>query len=476
LKAKTSWTLSKKYIQKWPSSGLVLLLITFGLSSCEDPVTKIGSELLKPSDLVSTIFTDTLTVNYSTVLLDSVVTSSSNKLLVGRYVDPVFGSVEAKTYFQITNVDSIAANSNSVLDSIVLNLGYKYYYGDTLKPQSFTIHRVLDKIGQNTGSLTKRLIESLDTRNIYYNNDILNYDPVPLGKTGVFIPHPILKRRKSNIAFDSVYNTLSIKLDPAFGKELMALAGKKAGKGLVDFKEYFKGMVLVPDASFNAAILGFEPSNTVATSGLKPTYMGLHFHTKDKKDTLSNYFFVNFASNESYNNRFISLKTDRTGTPISALKLPNSSISGQIPNDELYVQSGTGISTKVEIPYLKTLAKNGNVRINKVEMIVEPVKQLSSSYPVISLNLVGVNPTDKKRPMRTATGDLASIPTETGVTSYNVNKQYVFNLTSYFQNILAGNLENNGFIITAYPDYAINRLVLNRNSIKLRVFYTKIGN
>lgn len=465
--------------QKWQVNILVSLFFLFGITSCEDPVTTIGSELLQSSDIISTNFTDTLTIKTSTVLMDSTRTSSTDKLVVGRYIDPIFGTMLAKSYFQIANVDSIKANENSILDSVVLNLGYKYYLGDTLAPQSISVHRVLDKIGQNTGSLTKRLLESLDSKNTYYINDHLNYDPTPLGTSGTFYARPVIKKRASESELDSM-RSISIRLNNSFGQELLAQSGKSGGAGLVNFKEYFKGMVLVPGSNENAAILGFEPNNTPASKRIKPSYMGLYYHTKDQKDTLVNYFFVSFTSNEAFNNRFYSVDFDRTNTVLKDLKKPNDTIGAQYENKEVYIQSTSGIATKIEIPYLKSLVKDGNIAINKVELLLSPKKLITGSLPSIALNLVLVNPKEKNKPLRTATGELSALPSEDGTTAslayYNSTKQeYAFNITSYINQILLGKLENNGLFVTAASDYRLNRLVLDKTSIKLRIFYSKLG-
>lgn len=449
------------------------------LTACEDPATEIGADLLPNGDQISTNFTDTLTIKASTVLLDSIVTSGTDKVLVGRYNDPIFGSVTANGYFQITNVDSIRGNANTVLDSVVLSLGYKYHIGDTTVPQSISVHRVLEKIGQNTGSLTKRLLESLDAKNTYYIQDVAKYDPVPLGTTGQFLARPIIKKRATDSELDSM-RSLNIRLNESFGNELLSLSGKKAGTGLVNFKEYFKGMVLVPGASDQSGILGFEPTNTPSTLRLRPSFMGLYYHTQGQKDTLRTFFLVSFTSNETFNNRFNSIKIDRTGTILNALKLPNETLEPQYANKEVYLQSSTGLSTKLEFPYLKNLVKDGNVAINKVELIINPIKLVEGTFPIIPLNLILVNPNDKKRPLRTATGELAALPTESGLAAqtaiYNSSKkEYAFNITSYVNSILLNKIENNGLFLAAGNDFRVNRLVTDKSNIKLRVYYSKQG-
>ncbi len=467
------------FIQQLQPVKISIVLLFFILSSCEDPATQIGAELLQPSDVISTNFTDTLAISASTVLLDSIVSSTTDKLLVGSYIDPVFGKVTAKPFFQIANVDSLKAGPNSILDSVILHLGYKYYIGDTTKPQSFTVHRVTEKIGQNTGSLTKRLLESLDSRNTYFINDNLNYETTPLGGTGPFLPRPIVKKRETDNVLDSM-RTLNVRLTPAFGNELLSLTGKSGGAGLVNFKEYFKGMVLVPGPGENASVLGFEPNNTPSSLRIKPSYVGLYYHTKDKVDTLRNFFFVSFTSNEAYNNRFNNVVFDRSATDLKTLVKPNDLLAPLFSDKEVYVQASSGVATKIEFPTLKNLAKDGNVAINKVELLLKPNKLQNGVFPTITLNLILPNTKNIKIPLRTATGELSALPAEGAQTAqfaiYNSTKEeYSFNITSYVQQILLGNIENNGLFITSGPDFRLNRLILNKNTIKLRVFYSKIG-
>ena len=189
---------------------------------------------------------------------------------------------------------------------------------------------------------------------------------------------------------------------------------------------------------------------------------------------------MSFTDNEAYNNRFNSLTFDRTGTNLKALVRPNDNIAPLHAEKEVYVQGSSGLATKIEFPFLKNLAKDGNVAINKVELLLKPNKVQSGIFPTITLNLILPNTTNIKIPLRTATGELSALPAEGAQTAqfaiYNSTKdEYSFNITSYVQQILLGNLENNGLFITSGPDFRLNRLILNKNTIKMRVFYSKIG-
>ena len=82
----------------------LILSFFITLTACEDP-QEIGSEVFTQD--IGVLYTDTLTVDASSILLDSVVTSNSDNLLVGSTIDPTFGLVKANSYFHIVPYDTL---------------------------------------------------------------------------------------------------------------------------------------------------------------------------------------------------------------------------------------------------------------------------------------------------------------------------------------------------------------------------------
>ncbi len=75
--------------------GLSLLLVA---AACSTTPANIGVGLPGVDPTTGAYLVDTLTLRTSTVLRDSVITSNSNYLLVGRYVDPQLGTITARSY------------------------------------------------------------------------------------------------------------------------------------------------------------------------------------------------------------------------------------------------------------------------------------------------------------------------------------------------------------------------------------------
>src|SRR5258707_7871113 len=81
--------------------GRFLFLMIVGLFfACEDPTTLPVSKVFNGNKL-QTAYIDTFSVITSTVQLDTVLTSGSGTMLLGRYHDDQLGFVSASSYFQI---------------------------------------------------------------------------------------------------------------------------------------------------------------------------------------------------------------------------------------------------------------------------------------------------------------------------------------------------------------------------------------
>ena len=89
------------------------------------------------------VLIDTMSIDLSTLIIDSIETSSTENMLVGRYSDPELGNVVSSSYFQIGVPASTALDENEIYDSLTLVLNYgDLAYGDTLQPQTLKVYRL----------------------------------------------------------------------------------------------------------------------------------------------------------------------------------------------------------------------------------------------------------------------------------------------------------------------------------------------
>ena len=118
------------------------LLLALAVTAC-DPATTITVSAPKTSAGSTAYFVDTLTVRLATVWHDSVVTSASDNLLVGRYHDPRLGTITARSFVRVGLGAAYEPASDDVYDSLVLVLKPDAYrYGDTTHLQTVEVHRL----------------------------------------------------------------------------------------------------------------------------------------------------------------------------------------------------------------------------------------------------------------------------------------------------------------------------------------------
>jgi hypothetical protein len=412
---------SKKLILNLPVIKWVGILSLF-LVSCDAP-KEIGSELFSVE--VGLNYNDTLTIKSSTVQIDSIYTSGTNTFTLGSIYHPELGKVESSFYTQISNADTLFAKQTSIFDSLRMELVYKAYQGDLTKPHAISVHRLTDSL-----SLSK----------IYFNYSSVNYDPVPLA-THTFVPKPI---KAQSINGDSLkYDTLFFKLSPAFGKELLSkYSDKTIAAGGTEFRKYLKGLYFKSKSVDASSLLGFSPAYSRMT---------MYFHNPGDTVKYKTYYYFSLSNlvTPELHARFNHFEMIRAGN-LSNLKKVGDAVPAANSNFVTYVQTGTGVATKIEFPYLNNLKGNKNVAINKAELILEPLDNIDYNETLGQLSLIQTNSTN--RTLRNSYGLLyfnAETSTSAQSATFDTNaKNFKFNVTSVIQNILSGRIANTGILIT----------------------------
>jgi len=449
----------KKLTLKWPALKWVGIISLF-LSSCDAP-KEIGSDLFSVE--VGLNYTDTLTVNSSTVLLDSIYTGPNKSFLLGSYFHPELGYVTADVYTQIANADSLNSKENSILDSLKMSLVYTNFQGDLTQPQSIKIYRLKDSLSRSAS---------------YFTNSTASYFPEVL-KTLTFKPNPIFAK---SVNGDSVkYDTLNFHMGLALGKELMSkYTDKSISGGGSSFRDFFRGFYIQTVETKKAALLNFSPAYSKMT---------LHWHNPG--DTLKYYLNYYFSLSNTYtpefNARFNQIRSKKVGLLANLVK-SGDKLSSLKTNNTSYVQAGTGIATKIDLPYLTKLRGNNNIAVNKAELVFQGADNLDLGQTLAQLSLI--EPDGSGKPIRNTYG-LKYFVAESaaGVQTANYNSStntYSFNVTRLMQSYLTGNKDNLGFLLTPAisPDASgvakissetARFIPLNALKAKLKIYYSYIA-
>lgn len=278
---------------------------------------------------------DTLSVNLSTVLIDSIETSGTENMLVGKYSDTELGTVTASSYFELDLPSGTTLDENEVYDSLTLVLKYSdLVYGDTLQAQTLKVYRLLEELEP-------------DDDGLIYNTSSFKYDDTPIGKI-TYIPRPF----KSD--------SIVIRLDDSLGLEFFEkMRGKEDDiTNDDDFKEYFKGLVLVSEEQ-NTAVLSFLPDS--ASFVLMHSHLpGLIRAEKQRK--------FSFSTTGTYFNH---IDCDRSGTLLEQILTQRVALPSSETNSKAFIQSGAGIVMRVNLPGLQRLLEfDAGYLMYKAELVL----------------------------------------------------------------------------------------------------------
>lgn len=409
----------------------------------------VGSDYLSVNNKVLLI--DTLTVNVSTINFDSLVTSNRSRILIGNYTDPILGKVKSESYFELTP-DSYTLGSSSdtetvnyVFDSISMILKYdRYYYGDTTKVQTISIHQLTQKVKPN-----------LDDDS-FYNNSTLNYNTNSIGSR-TFYPKPIGK--------DSV----NIQMDASFGKNLFDKLKHNEITSVDEFNDYFKGIVIKPSTTNSSNVVGYTTA----------CVMRMYYKqaNSNSEDTYTKDFTIADVSKQ-----FNNISLDKTGTILQNLPDSRNKLASELTNNSAFIQSGTGVACRVDFPFVKQLkyiSEKGV--IVDAELIIKPIKNSASAlYPIKdSLQVYECDHLNRiSKILTNSDGSQMLAKLNTTPDEFNENIGYKINIGSFLYQEMMKTSGTKSSLIFTFPNIAkgVNRIVLgnqknSENKLQLKIYY-----
>lgn len=327
------------------------------LSSCNSGVFEeheIGESLIDKSTEVLLI--DTFTIESYTVKLDSVITSGGSSARVGQYQDDFFGKVRSEFYGIVDygNGFSLSRNTEGTIipvefDSLVFITYFdKTFYGDTLKEQSISLHKVIEEM------------DFADGESSLFGHNTFDYEDKVLGELS-FKAHPN--------SFDNkeLYG-IRVPMDDELGEKIisMAMDANDTLTNSTKWRRFFEGIVLKPGDDDDAAMLTFKTGDTLMKMRLyysnlegENTNVALYHDFPVKSDPLN---FSNYTSDKSTTPQDLGRIVERT-----------EELSSELTDNLAFVQGGIGFITKIKIPYveeLNTLGLTGGIL--KAELVFYP--------------------------------------------------------------------------------------------------------
>ncbi|WP_346859715.1 DUF4270 family protein [uncultured Draconibacterium sp.] len=400
------------------SKTIIYLLGLLMLLSCEseeDLLISLGDNFINSETTVALV--DTLSVELSTFKLDSVATSGTGYMLVGKYSDLYLGEVRATGYLQIDYPTTVDVDDDEIFDSICIELPYSgMAYGDTLAYQTISLHRVLADIEP----------ADEDESNLY-NTTSFPYDEEALAV-------------KTFRAKPNKYENLEIRLADELGTEFLDLLKDENDgiDGSSDFIEYFKGLAFKGSEN-NTALLSFTADTTLK--------IVLYTHLIGEEKTDHTFTFPLSSSCEQFN----SISNDVSGLPVENVITQREEISSDYLSKMAYLQAGMGYIPRVDFPSLgKILEVDHKNYLYKAVLVMRPVINKEDDV-ALPENLI-LYTTDKHNNV------VSELSDDDGNTVYgnyyydeyyNENTYYSFDVTDFLYDELADNYvdPDNGLLI-----------------------------
>ena len=420
---------------------LLILVGMFVSCSKDSSDLPIGEDWVNLTTRVYSI--DTITVNSSTFKFDSIAVSSTDRLLIGAYTDPVFGLAKSKSYIQLSN-SVYTLDDDAVYDSIALILKYdNHFYNDTIPVQNINVYEVLEDIEPDD-----------DDYNYYYNTTKFPTGETPIGS-------------KSFIAKPKKDDSLHITISNTFGKALFDKIQDNKINNSDEFLKAYKGLLIDPNDN-NTAILGFLKSSVLRI------YYSIGNETEDEEQTLD----FSFDSSNSFHN----ISSNTQGTIFETLTNQQTNLPSTATDDTSFMQAGTGIATKIDIPYLERIydipGKGTIIDVN-LKISIKQNSNTKNLYTNDSLNVYIIN---KKAEIlaqltdvvgNTVLGSIESESDEFNTTTYSIPLKY-------FLKLKLTDTNKDNLFLAIYPkdfDRSINRYILNGENasddvkLKLELIY-----
>ncbi len=433
---------------------LAVLIVLMGLAACKKQDGNIIIDGQSNNNQLDIARTDTFTLLANTIREDSLPGNGISYSLLGEMHDPILGKSKASLFAKMIILEPENNFPNNIEpDSAILYIPMVdglNFYGNPLTKHRLQIFP---------------LDETISSGKVYYQNQNIAYNKqLSANYYGLLFQQKFdsIGYRKEKMGLKP---GLMVKLSAEFARSLMQMPAEayQSNDGLA---KHFKGVAIIPE---NDELLPGEGGYAVLdlANNISLAYRAkilLYYN-----DTST--FIFGFEGKGSIVNQ------GKVGP------YPQS-INDQLNNsnkhyNNTYIQALSGLKTKIQIPYLLNLTTEGNVGINKAEIVFyTDATPNSRQFAPPRLNLY--QPLNALSVRNRLIDDATQSPSTFGGVYDEAKKCYRFTVTRHIQNILNDqhfkSLNTNLGMYLAIPtDNPVigARTGIDQSKTKLIITYTK---
>lgn len=438
------------------SSGIISLifisLFSVFFGSCSKEPGQIGLTIQPEDSKLSVFYSDTSSIYAYSEALDSIRTDKLSVSGFGSLKDPVFGSTTAGIYTQfiLSLPEQDFGDEGRYLDSLVLQLNYEGYYGDT--NITLTAH-------------TYEILDNLDSDSTYYSNVEINQDVIDYSNFS-FSPRP---NDSIIVNEDTLPAALRINLS-----DISTDLGERLLNATVDemvdnetFQEFFNGLFIqsLPiDEDGGLVYFGLTSSNSK---------LSLYYGNSENDSLRFDYYITSStATINKYEHNY----------DIADLDFKNQVINGDtlLGAHKFYAQGYGGVQSVIKIPHIQNWAELDNIAINEAKLTLPGYSEDEFFDAPAQMYLLEIG--------EDGLGETFDDQTEGGTYfggEYNESSDlYEFRITRYIQSMISDTTKaNRGLYLILYGG-SVNpeRYIFQGNEvdadsisgIKLKLLYTEL--
>jgi hypothetical protein len=432
--------------------AIALLSLAVGNWSCKKQTGNVIVEGQNTNSL-QPFQTDTFTLFSKTIDEDSMPGNNLSYLLIGAMNDPLFGYSRATAFAKSKIIEPLNNFPNTLEpDSALLFIpmvGNNNFYGNRSTVQKLLISVLAEgfnsnKIYYQTDKLTsKAAINTIYTGRIFQEG----IDSIGYKKQKIKLPNGLLIKLSKDFArYLQQMPTAAYQTTDGLNKYLPGISIQpiaddlqpgEGGYGVFDFKNEFsigdRAKILLYYSDTQTFVFGFD----------------------DQTKTL------NYSETGPYKEEIV-----------------RQLVSKEKSQEFSYVQSLSGTKNKIEIPYIYNLIADGNIAINKAEIVFHVADNTATPnyYAPPRLNLFQPLSSSSNRNSLTKDGGSSTFGGLLNEKGY----YYKFDVTRQIQGILSSKVNlnkeiNNGLLLTIPTDVPVSgsRVVIDNKKTRLIVTYTK---
>lgn len=319
----------------------LLLSVCLFLNSCKKETSNAGLNLLnKENDTFGSV--DTFKLKVGSIYVDTVTSSNPSYLMLGSYVDPVFGKYDAGFYAQ-ARISALKPDFGDItkisVDSLVLGMRFSDYYGN-LDEQNFEVYEITQDLS-STGSYNTKSSVSIKSDNLVLPSSV-KLTPKPFGY------------KFTQFVNDTIRDNVRLKLNTSLAERFISDSKiTPANFATMDaFLSYFKGLhVKVSNSN--------QQSGTGAVMSFAyPPILTMYYKLEG---VAKKFYFELNASGVRFNH----VECDFAGTEVEKL------VNAQNTDQKDFYAQANHVRGTVSLPSIKDIPNNSIIHFAKLILPVE---------------------------------------------------------------------------------------------------------